>query len=102
MSHQFQFSGRIAIELRSHLTHPCFGRFDCHISNARFPFIGEVFAQNGYRPLLDGFGNELVTVGLGSRDGHEQLSCLNTAGINVYALDVYFYITDDVQYFDIL
>ena len=43
-----------------------------------------------------------MAVGLSTWDGHEQMSCLNTAGVDVYARNLDVVVTEHIEHFYIL
>lgn len=52
--------------------------------------------------MLNGFGNEVMTIGLCARDGNEEMPLFYTTRINVHASNVHISISEAVKDFYIL
>ncbi len=71
--------GRIAVEQGGYLAHSILGRGHLHVGHAVGTVVGQVLTKHGLGAQLQGFGDELVAVGLRALHGNKQMAVLNLA-----------------------
>ena len=90
------------MEKRCHFAHRVFRAFHLNVGHTVGELLWHVLAQHGLGSKLQRLGYELVPVSLRAFHGHEKVSILDLARVDVYPRDFHIRATLNAERLDVL